>query len=65
MHPAFSTPHDAFSIKRLYHRIEVWPTNRPCRRDVPCDAGLDFWVVVRLEGVVHAEGDVGRGLALV
>jgi hypothetical protein len=65
MHPAFSTPHDAFSIKRLYYRIEVWPTNLPCHRDIPCDAGLDFRVAVHLGRVVHTEGDVKLGLALV
>jgi hypothetical protein len=65
MHPAFSTPHDTFSIKRLCHWIEVWPRNLPCRRDVPCDAGLDCQVTVRLGWVVHVEGDVVLGLALV
>jgi hypothetical protein len=65
MHPAFSAPHDTFSIKRLCHWIEVWPTNLPCRRDVPCDAGLDCRVTVCLGWVVPVEGDVGLGLALV
>ena len=65
MRLAASTPHDAFSIKRLCHWIEVWPMNLPCRRDVVCDAGLDCRVAVRLGRVVHAEGDVGLGLALV
>jgi hypothetical protein len=65
MHPAFSGPHDSFYIKRLCHQIKVWPTNLPYHRDVPCDAGLDCRVVVRLGRVVHTEGDVGLGLALV
>jgi hypothetical protein len=65
MHPAFSAPHDTFSIKRLCHWIEVWPTNLPCHHDVPCDAGLDCRVAVRLRRVVHVEGDVGLALALV
>jgi hypothetical protein len=65
MHLAFSAPHDTFSIKRLCHWIEVWPTNVPCRRDVPCDAGLDCRVAIRLERVIHAKGDVGLGLAIV
>jgi hypothetical protein len=64
MHLAFSAPHNAFSIKRLCHRIEVWPTNLPCRPDVPCDAGLDCRVAVRLGWVVHAEGDVALALPL-
>jgi hypothetical protein len=64
MHPAFFAPHDTFSIKRPCHWIEVWSTNLPFRRDVPCDAGLDFRVVVRLGWVIHVEGDVGLGLAL-
>jgi hypothetical protein len=65
MHPAFSAPHDTLSIKKLCHWIEVWPTNLPCCRDVPCDVGLDCWVAIRLGRVVHVEGDVGLGLALV
>lgn len=58
-------PDDGLCIKGLSHRIEVWPTNLPCRRGVLCDAGLDCQVAVRLGWVVLAEGDVGRRLPLV
>jgi hypothetical protein len=39
--------------------------NLPCRRDVPCDVGLDHRVVVCLRRVVYAEGGVRLVLALV
>jgi hypothetical protein len=64
MHPTFSAP-TMLSPSRDCHRIKVWPTNLLCRRDVPCDAGLDCRVVVCLGRVVHSEGDVDLGLALV
>jgi hypothetical protein len=53
------------SPSRDCHRIKVWSTNLLCRSDVPCDAGLDCRVAVRLGRVVDSEGDVDLGLALV
>ena len=62
---ALSHPHDDLSIKVLGARIMVWPMDRPCRRRVLTDAGVDARVRVRLGRVRQVEGDVGRRLALV
>ena len=45
---ALSHPHDDLSIKVLGARIMVWPMDRPCRRRVLTDAGVDARVRVRL-----------------
>jgi hypothetical protein len=65
MLPTFSNLDDGFWIKRLSHRIEVWPMNLPCHRGILCDAGLDFRVGVHLGQVVGVEGDIGRHPTLV
>ena len=62
---ASTHPHDDLSIKVLGARVVLWPMDRPCRRRVLTDAGVDTQVGVRLGRVLQVVGDVGSRLALV
>ena len=58
-------PHDDLCIKVLGAWVVLWPMDRPCRRCVLTDAGVDARVGVRLGRVLRVVGDAGCRLALV
>ena len=62
---ASTHPHDDLYIKVLGARVVLWPMDRPCRRHVLTDAGVDARVGVCLGRVLWVVGDGGRHLALV
>jgi hypothetical protein len=57
---ASSNPHDDLCIKVLGAWVVVVSMERPCRRRVLIDAGVDGRVGVCLGRVLWVVGDVGR-----